>query len=151
MEAQGEALIAKLKPLFEGFAELVPLVRTMTVLTPIKKARALELCKLLPEMLHRMCPTRGVTVKAFMIYFEMHDFIKEWDTIGLFNEDAFEARHALRKWLKRRFASIRCIKARDQCMNKAYASLIATRPARDVAIELTRRKKGKCAAAAATV
>jgi hypothetical protein len=89
-----------------------------------------------------------VTVKTFMIYFEMRDFIKKWGTIGMFNEDAFESRHAKRNVLKRRYAGVRCIQTRDRCMNKAYASIIATRAARDAGRARTSRKgKGPAVAA----
>jgi hypothetical protein len=76
-----------------------------------------------------------------MVFFEMHDFIEVWGAIGMFNEDTFERRHATRNGLWRRFACVRCTAARDRCMSVAYASLLATRPAREAAFARTKKTK----------
>ena len=90
--AKCEDLIALIKPLFEDFAEFLPLVRCARMLTSEEKTRTLELCKKLPRDFHERFPERGVTVKMFMTFYELHDFVEKWGTIGMFNEDAFEAR-----------------------------------------------------------
>ena len=82
-----------------------------------------------------------VPVKLFMIFYEAHDFIKKWNTIGMFNEDAFEARHATRNGYKRRFASTRNTSKRDQLVLEAFESRLATRRIREIAIEKTKRPR----------
>jgi hypothetical protein len=141
MEEKFLELKSDLKPLFDLFAEGLPLLRTTRMLTPREKARALAICKALPRLLHELCPERGVQVKTFMVFYHMHDFIMKFGTIGMFCEDAFEARHATRNGLKRRFACIRCTATRDQCIDTAYASMRATRATREDAIERTKRAK----------
>jgi len=125
--------------LFDYFAEFFPLVRFTKMLSALDKARALKLCKELPRDLHELCPGRGVQVKTWMIFFEMHDFIDMWDTIGMFTEEAFETRHAMRKELKRRCACIRSNSKREASMSIAFASRLNTRTARDEAIARTKR------------
>ena len=140
---KGEELIAKWKPLFNDFTEFLPLVRTMRMFSSAEKARALVLCKSLPKQLVTICPNDTVAVKTFMIFFEMHDFIEMWDSIGIFNEDTFERRHAQRNHLHRRYACVRATAERDRCMRVAFASLLATRTAREAALERTQKKKKK--------
>jgi hypothetical protein len=109
------------------------------MLSPADKARALELCKKLPKDLHVLCPDRSVQVKTWMIFFEMHDFIEMWDSIGQFTEEVFETRHAKRNELKRRFACIRSTEKREESMSIAFASCMNSRPARDDVIARTKR------------
>ena len=104
---QGQAIIDKVKQLFDDFVEFLPLVRSTQMLSPVDKARALALCKKLPKDLHVLCPDRSAQVKTWMIFFEMHDFIEMWGSIGQFTEEVFETRHAKRNELNRRFACIR--------------------------------------------
>ena len=59
------------------------------MLPPADKARALELCKKLPKDLHVLCPDRSVQGKTWRIFFEMHDFIETWDSIGQLTEFFF--------------------------------------------------------------
>ena len=77
-----------------------------------------------------------------MINFQVHDFIEKWGTVGLFNEDSFESRHARRNAFKRRYACIRASAARDRAIAASYSFLLATLKTRSEAIEKTTRKKG---------
>jgi hypothetical protein len=106
-------------------------VRCARMFTSTEKTRVLVLSKKIPLDYHFMFPERGVTVKMFMIFFEQHDFIEKWGTIGMLNEDAFDARHATRNSYKRRFACMRSDAERDCCICQAHRSRLATRAMRD--------------------
>ena len=75
----------------------------------------------------------------------MHDFIEKWGTFGMFNEDAFEARHATRNAYKRRYACMRSDAERDRYICQTYRSRLATRAVREEAINSTKRQKKICA------
>ena len=136
-----EYLIALIKPIFEDFSEFLPLVRCARMLTSEEKSRALALCKELPQDFLRRFPERGVTVKLFMTFYELHDFIEKWGAIGMFNEDAFEARHATRNAYKRRFACMRSDAERDRHICQSYRSRLATRAVCEEATNKTKRQK----------
>ena len=143
MAGKFDTLLSTVKPMLDDYARFLPLVRSTTMLSEDDKKEVLGLCKSLPKQLHDLLPSRSVQVKTFMIYFQVHDFIEKWGTIGLFNEDPFESRHARRNAFKRRYACIRAAAARDRAIAIAYSSLLATRKMRTEAIEKTCRKKAK--------
>jgi hypothetical protein len=139
--AAAEELIKKVKPLFDGFAELLHLTCAVRLLTATEKAAALSLCKSVPRMLRGIKPNSQI--KTHMIEFELHQFIEYWGTLGILNEEAFESIHAHMNNLLRRFACVRDRNLRDRLMHTAFCVLQATKADTDKMILAGKRKMKK--------
>jgi hypothetical protein len=137
--AAAEELIKKVKPLFDGFAELLHLTCAVRMLTEDEKERVLGLCKSVPRLLREVKPNSQI--KTHMIEFELHQFIEYWGTVGILNEEAFESIHALMNGLNRRYACVRDRALRDKLMHKALCVLQATKEKVDEMLQKGKRKK----------
>jgi len=145
-----EVLIATIKPLFDGWAELLHLATACRVLDDDEVNKLCELCASVPALLRGLVTNRQI--KTHMIEFEVPIFVRRWRSLGLFCEDAFESIHALMNRLKRRFACVRDRQKRDELMYKSL-TILKESAASIAAIELKARrgtyvtKKNKAAAA----
>ena len=80
-----EELISKMKPLFDGFAELMHLARTCRVLLDVEVEQLCSLRTSVPRKL-RALVTNG-QIKTHMVEFEMPAFVRRWRTIVVFCEE----------------------------------------------------------------
>jgi len=82
-----EVLIATIKPLFDGWAELLHLATACRVLDDDEVNKLCELCASVPALLRGLVTNRQI--KTHMIEFEVPIFVRRWRSLGLFCKGAF--------------------------------------------------------------
>jgi hypothetical protein len=117
-----EVLIAKVKPLFDAFADLMHLARACRVLKDEEVEQLCKLCASVPRQLRKIVTNRQI--KTHMLEFEVPAFVRRWRTLGLFCEDPFESIHGLMKKLKSRYACVRDRCKRDELMYNALSVVL---------------------------
>ena len=121
---KAEEIISKMKPLFDDFAELLHLTSLTRILSSNEKAQALRLCRCLPKALRNIKSNKQI--KTHMIEFELYQFIDQWGTIGMLNEEAFESIHAHMNTLRRRYVCVRNAVDRERLIKKCFDTMQAT-------------------------
>lgn len=114
-------------------------------MTSTEKETVLGLCRSVPRLLRKLKPNKQI--KTHMIEFEVHDFIQEWGTLGILNEEAFESIHAHINGMVRRFVCMRNRVHRDTLMKKNFDVMQATKSKTEAMVEARKRPRRESAPA----